>query len=241
MQSGFGGSGSRPKTVLVSDFVLSSDVTIVDRGYTARLERKIGSFPTFERKQRTIARVNDEIVATIIAALREAGLDAQPGSEEGLSLSDQALLIGGRLRPVPGAPANKDKLVMFGGGHVVADMTVSYFSAGGKKQLLSFTAEPKGAGKPPAGKQAAARNAAIAAALAEEKSAPEKLSGDVEGQARSIARAAAEKIIAFAKERGWMERPEGAEVQPGAESMSDERVKLPEPKPAQSPEKKPAA
>ena len=80
-QGAFGGAPARPKTIMVSDFVLSPDVAIVDRGYTARLERKVGSFPTFERKPRTIERVNDEIVASIIATLREAGLDAQPGNE----------------------------------------------------------------------------------------------------------------------------------------------------------------
>src|SRR5579864_5755284 len=76
---GFGGAPTKPKTVLVYDFVLSSEVAVVDRGYTARLERKVGPFPTFERKPRTVERVNDEIVAAIVARLREAGLDAQPG------------------------------------------------------------------------------------------------------------------------------------------------------------------
>ena len=42
--------------------------------------------------------MNDEIVATIVATLREAGLDAQPGSEEGLTLNDEAVVVNGRLR-----------------------------------------------------------------------------------------------------------------------------------------------
>ena len=83
---------------MVSDFVLASEVVALDRGYTARLERKIGSFPTYERKPRTLERVNDEIVASIVATLREAGLDAQPGSEEALTLNDDALVVSGRLR-----------------------------------------------------------------------------------------------------------------------------------------------
>ena len=235
----FGGAPGRPKTVLVSDFVLSSDLAVIDRGYTARLERKVGGFPTHERKPRTIARVNDEIVATIIATVREAGLDAQPGSEDALTLSDDVLLVGGRLRPSDPAAVAKNKPVGFGGGRggVIADMTVSYFSGGGKKQLLAFSADAKDAGKPPAGKQAAARNAAIAAVLTAEKAPPEKLSPDVEAQARRLGRAVGEKIVAFAKEQGWLEKPaEAGEAQP-------EVVKLPEPKPAQKPvaAKKPAA
>ena len=226
----FGGGQTRPKTVLVSDFVLSSDVEIVDRGYTARLERKTGSFPTFERKPRTIGRVNDEIVATIVATLREAGLDAQPGSEDALTLSDEALVINGRLRS-----SERAKQAGFGSGRggVIADMTVSYFTGGGKKQVLSFSADEKGASKPAAGKQAAARNAAIAAALTAQKSGAENLSPDVEAQARRLGRAAGEKIVAYAKERGWLAKLEGAEA-----PVEESRVKLPEPKPAQKPEKK---
>ena len=88
----------QPKSFVVSDFVFSSDVTAVDRGYTARLQRKIGAFPTHERKQRTIERVNDEMVAAIIATLDEAGLKAGPGREEGLTLNDDVVLVTGRLR-----------------------------------------------------------------------------------------------------------------------------------------------
>jgi hypothetical protein len=116
-------------------------------------------------------------------------------------------------------------------------MTLSYFSGGGKKPLLTFDADTKDAGKPPVGKPAAAHNAAIAAALKEAKAAPERLSLDVEAQARRLGRAAGVKIVAYAKEQGWLEKPEAAEAQPA------EQVKLPEPKPAQRQVavKKPAA
>lgn len=53
-------------------------------------------------------------------------------------------------------------------------------------------------------KLAAAQNAAIASALAEQKAAPEKLSPDTEGQARRIGLNAAEKILVYAKEQGWL-------------------------------------
>jgi hypothetical protein len=238
---GFGGAAGRPKTVLVSDFLLSSDLAVIDRGYTARLERKVGGFPTHERKPRTIARVNDEIVASIIATVREAGLDAQPGSEDALKLSDDVLLVDGRLRPSDPAAVAKNKPVVFGSGRVTAEMSVSAFSGRGKKQLLTFSADAKDAGKPLTGKPAAARNAAIAEALAAQKSPPEKLSADVEGQARRLGRAVGEKIVAYAKGQGWLEKPaEAGEAQQEAQA---EVLKLPEPKPAQKPvaAKKPAA
>lgn len=232
----FGDAPGRPKTILVSDFVLSSDVAVIDRGYTARLERKIGGFPTHERKPRTIERVNDEIVASIIATVREVGLDAQPGSEDALKLSDDVLIIGGRLRPSDLAAVAKNKPAIFGTGRVTADMTVSTFSGRGKKQLLTFSADAKDAGKPLTGKPAAARNAAIAEALAAQKSPPEKLSTDVETPARRIGRAVGEKIVAYAKGQGWLEKPaEAGEAQP--EAQAEERpVRMPPPRPGSKPD-----
>ncbi|MDO8876820.1 MAG: hypothetical protein Q8M24_06765 [Pseudolabrys sp.] len=216
-QSTLGGGGAksqRPKTVVVSDFVIAPEVLVLDRGFTTRLERKIGVFPTHERKQRTLERVNDEIVATIVATLREAGLDAQPGSEEGLSLSDSTLLVTGKLRPAD--PAAKKNEYGIGGGKagVIADMALSSFSGFGKRQLLAFSAEPAG-GKPAAGKQAAAANALIAEALVSNKAAPEKLSGEVEAAARKIGRGAGERIVAYGRTQGWFEG--GAEAAPVAE------------------------
>ena len=235
-QGAFGGAPARPKTIVVSDFVLSPDVTIVDRGYTARLERKTGSFPTFERQPLTIERVNDEIVASIIATLREVGLDAEPGNEDALTLSDQALLVSGRIRPSDLRVLAEGKPVVFGRSRVSADMTVSTFSGQGKKLLFTFVVDTQGAGKPPAGKQASARNAAIAEALAAQKSPPEKLSADVEAPARRLGRAAGEKIVAYAKERGWLTTPEGAEAQPG-ELPEQKTVRMPPARPEPAPQK----
>jgi hypothetical protein len=229
-----GDKAVRPKTVVVTDFVFSSDVVAIDRSFTARLERKIGAFPTFERKQRTNERVNDEIVASIVATLREAGLDAQPGAEDALSLKDDAVLVSGALRAADPA-AGKKNLVGFGSGRsgVVADMTISNFSGFGKKQLLSFAVDAPGGRKAGTAKTAAATNAAIGEALAAAKAAPEKLSPDVEAQARSFGRAAGERVVAFAREQGWV-TAESAEAPP-----AETPVKLPARKPQKKTEKKP--
>jgi hypothetical protein len=230
---GFGGGLPRPKTVVVTDFLISSDLEVLDRGYTSRLQHRGGGLATFERKPRTVARVNDEVVASIVATVREAGLEARPGSEDTLTLNDDALVVSGRLRPGEPGSAGKNKKIGFGVGHggVVADMTLSYFSSRGKQQLLTFSADAKGAGKPPTGKQAAARNAAIAEILTADKTAPEKLSPDVQVEARRIGRAAGDRIVAYAKEQGWL----------GKVAVGDEvQVQMPKPKPAPKPEKKPA-
>lgn len=241
--SGGGASSPRPKAVVVSDFVIAPDVQVLDRGFTTRLERKIGSFPTHERKQRTLERVNDEIVATLVATLREAGLDAQPGSEEGLSLSDSAMLVTGRLRPSDAAAKKNEAGIGGGKSGVFADMTLSSFSGFGKRQLLAFTAEA-GGGKLPAGKQAAAFNALVAEALAGNKAAPEKLSPDVEAAARRIGRGAGDKIVAYGRTQGWFSggAEEGAAV--GATApVVDEKPAKPQTvaRAAATPETKPAA
>jgi hypothetical protein len=228
--SGIGGlsadKAARPKTIVVTDFVFGTDVAAIDRSFTARLERKIGAFPTFERKQRTNERLNDEIVASIVATLREAGLEAQPGSEDGLSLKDDVVVVSGTLRAADPA-AGKKNLVGFGSGRggVIADMTVSTFSSFGKRQLLSFAIDAPSGRKAATGKTAAAFNAAIADSLVAAKAAPEKLSPDVEAQARSFGGATGDKVVAYARGQGWV-TAESAEPAPEA-------------KPAKPPARKP--
>ena len=236
-----GASSARPKSIVVSDFVIAPEVLVVDRGFTARLERKIGAFPTHERKPRTIERVNDEIVATIVATLRENGLEALPGSEEGLSLSDTTLLVTGKLRPSDAAAKKNEYGIGDGKSGVVADMALSTFGGFGKRQLLAFTAEPAG-GKLPSGKQAAAYNSLIAEALASNKAAPEKLSPDVEAAARRIGRGAADKIVAYGKTQGWFEGgAQGAPVAQVSPGIDDKPAKPQVVARAATPEAKPVA
>ena len=214
---------AKPKTILVSDFVFSSEVGGVDRGYTAKLDRKIGQFPTFERKQRTLERINDEIIATIVVTLREAGLEAQTGNEESLTLKDNALLVSGKLRA---ADANAKPLTVgfgTGRGGVVADMALSHLSSSGKRALISFTAEPskKPVVTPPA------RNTAIMAVVAAAGSPAERLSPDVETPARSLGRAIGEKVIAYARDSGWIEKP--AEPEPKKPQAKKKPAAAPKP------------
>ena len=173
----FGETATRPKTILVADFLTSPEVEAIDRGFSARMDRKGINYPILERKRRTLARVNDEIVASTVATLREAGLEAQPGSEDTLSLKDDAIVVSGQLRAAdPGAAKNNQ--VGFGSGRsgVIAEMTITSMSGGGKKQLLSFSAESgRRPGAPASGKLAASRNAAIASSLAAANAVAEKL------------------------------------------------------------------
>ncbi len=225
----FASASSRPKSVFVSDFAAAPEVTATDNGFNTRLERQGGNFPILERRQRTLARVNDEIVATIVADVRAAGFEAQPGNESTLSFGDDALVVAGRLRPPENTAATK---IGFGPGrgNVVADMTVTRISAARKEQAFTFAAEVQSGRKSPAGnaQSNAARNQAIAAILETEKALPERLSPDVDAQARSLGRAIAERIVAYAKEHDWLEKPAAA---PGTE----QNMRLPDSRPAEMP------
>jgi Domain of unknown function (DUF4410) len=239
LQTGLG-LQSRPNVVLISDFTIASEVVPIDRGYTARLERKVGAIPAHQRRQRTTERVNDEIVATIIASLREAGLDARNGSEDTLTLDQSALVMSGNLRPsVPVTEKNKNSIGFGAGrGHVVAAMSGSLFAAGGKREALTFNVEATAPKREPAvpPKVAAARNAAIASIIAASGDPTERLSPDVEAPARRLGRAIADRILAFAKEQGWLEpapsaAPRQAPAEPAPPPSSDQ---LPEENPDQS-------
>jgi len=246
------GATSHPKSAIVSDFVAASEITATDNGFNTRLESKGGNYPILERRQRTLARVNDEIVAAIVADLRAAGVDAQPGTETSLGYSDDALVVTGRLRPPERKPANQ---IGFGPGRggVVADMTVMRASGASRVPATTFSADVQSGRKLPAGnaQTTAARNSAIAAALAAENALPEKLSPEVEAQARGLGRAIAEKIVAYAKEQGWLEKPAAVSESEAAPAAAP-RAKPADAKPvaakpaaakpvAQKPAKKPAA
>ena len=107
-------------------------------------------------------------------------------------------------------------------------MTLSNISGGSRKPMTGFTVAAKDAGKLAGGKkEVAARDAAIAAVLAGENETV-KLSPDVEAQARRLGRAVGEKVVAYAKEQGWIAAPQPAEER-------EAQAKLPPEKPAQKP------
>ena len=191
-------SVAKPKTVIVTDFAISPDITVIDRGYTVRLSRKEkNDLPFHLRKERTLERVNDEIVATIVATVRAAGLDAAPGSADGVSLKDDAVIVSGRLRGGEG-PEKKGKSPGIGDGRsgVVADMPLERTGTFGKKQVAAFTAAPQGKAKVDA--------AAVEAALPPDSRNAGRLSPDVEAQVHAIGRGVGEKIVGFAREQGWL-------------------------------------
>jgi hypothetical protein len=231
-QTSVGGAPPRPKTVLVSDFVLSSDVVVIDRDLVARLESKLGNLPNDAAKAITAKRVNDEVVATIIVILHyEAGLNAQPGSDMETTPKDSTLVVTGQLHAADQGNRTQRNLVAFGsGGGVVADMTVSQVSEGTKKQLLAFTAQTQSgrqSGASITGPAAAARKAEITAVLTSKSSPEVNLSPNLEAQARGLGRAVADKIVAYAVQQGWVNKADLPEPPADAKPAEKKSKKLP--------------
>jgi hypothetical protein len=245
-----GGAAPKPKAFVVADFSASPEVEAIDRGFSVRMDRKDPNFPILERKRRTLSRVNDEIVATVVATMREAGLDAGPGSEDRISLKDETILINGDLHPASLADLAKNVKIGFGPGYggVAADMTVSSFSFGGKKRLLTFVAQAPRKHAAPNRKETAARDAAIDAALGAEGTAAVKLSPETQAQARGLGRAIGERLVAFAREQNWLSQGEAAAA-PADSGTSEMATPIPrhrpqaksKPEPADAAQPQPAA
>jgi hypothetical protein len=231
-QTSVGGAPARPKTVFVDNFVISPDVTVVDRDFTALLDRKLGNQTSDVVKALAAKRVSDEVVATIIVILHyEAGLNTQPGSDVEIGPKDGALVITGQLHAVDQGSRPQRNPVGFGvGGVAVADITVSQVSAGTKKQLVTFTAQAqreRQSGAVITGPAAAARKAEISAVLASKSSLDVNLSPNLEAQARGLGRAVADKIVAYAMQQGWVNKADLPEPSADVKPVEKKSKKLP--------------
>ena len=91
---------------MVTDFEATPEIDAIDRGFSARMDRNGTNYPILERKRRTLARVNVEIVASIVATLREAGLERSPAARRA-TLSDHSAVLSGRLRGGEGGNGKK--------------------------------------------------------------------------------------------------------------------------------------
>jgi len=223
-QTSAGGALSRPKTVLIYDFVFSPDVAVVDREFTARLEREIGNLSV--SNQLLAKRVNAEIVATIITILRdEAGLNARTGIEDDPAFKDTALIVTGQVQAADHGTRSQRTSVNFD-GDVVADIIISGVSEGTKSQLFTFTTRAqKGAAF--TGPAATTLSAAIKKVLAGESVPTQNLSPDIEKNARRLGRAVADKIIAYAMQQGWINKADLPERLVDPKPTKDGPQKLP--------------
>ena len=200
---------ARPEAVVVSDFDFSPDVVLLDRGFVAQLQRRMGKAPPEKIREELAARVSREIVSSMVATLREAGLPARAGGDETLIADQSALVVTGKVRSIDQGNRTQRNVVGLGVGksEVAADVVVAHLSPSGKKEVLTFAAEAESGVRPGAAVTApvtAARGVAAVAVAAGSGAASEKLSADVEAHARRLGQTAARRIIAYATEQGWL-------------------------------------
>ncbi|MBI4274629.1 MAG: hypothetical protein HY659_08015 [Rhizobiales bacterium] len=183
---------AKPTTVMVSQFDFAPEIVIADRNLVARVAQEMKGKPSAAIKAETAQRVSNVITETAIAALRDAGLKASPGSVD-IALGDEpTLIITGRVRGPEPAKNAKSKSTTFSGvkSPTVADVQLTHMSWAGRKNILNFTTEP------------GARSAPVRGGAAGGGS--EKLSPDVAALARRIGNDIASRVIAFAGQHGWV-------------------------------------
>jgi hypothetical protein len=203
-QTSIGDTPRRPKLVLVDDLAFSPGFTVGDRDLDARLEKRFGGEISPETiKSLGAKRVNDEMVATVIVLLRAAGLNAQPGDREENAPKGDTAVVAGQVHALDQGKGAPRKPAGFTASNVVADMTVSQISGGAEKQLLAFTAQAASGRRPDAAITGTIANTAIAAVIGAKSSPDVDLSPDMQGAARGLGRAIADKIVAYGAQQGW--------------------------------------
>lgn len=204
----FGGSLSKPQVILVGDFEIPPNAVALDGGMAARLKRSMKGASQDAMRAEIGRRVSGVIAETVVANLRAAGIEALPGSRQLAIEGQTTLVVGGRVRAIDEGNRMRRSVIGFGAGKskVIADVQVTHLSPGESKDVLSFTAEAESASKPGAVARAPI-GGAVAVAGAVTGLAAERLSADVEAQARRIGDAVSQRLIGFATEQGWVSKP----------------------------------
>ncbi|MEX0840792.1 MAG: DUF4410 domain-containing protein [Xanthobacteraceae bacterium] len=212
MSSMFVSGLARPEMIVVSDLEISPNVVLLDKGFAAQIQRRLGKLPPEQMREQLAARVNQEIVVSMVMTLTEDGFAAREGGKETTLTDKPVLLVSGKVRAIDQGNRTRRAVIGLGAGksEVAADIAVSHVSPSGKKEVLAFAAEAESGMRPGAAVTApvsAPRGAATVAAAAAGGAISEKLSADVEAHARRLGQAAARRIIAYAAEQGWTAQP----------------------------------
>jgi hypothetical protein len=179
----------KPTQILISDVEFAPEVNSLDPALAQRLRRSMRGQSDQAVRAEVAQRLSAAINNAVITGLREHNLSASPGNAELAVSGETTLVITGKVKP---ADAKPRRAVGFGPGKapLTADVQLVYLSGGlaGRKDLLTFTATaeaPRAArptGTPP----------------------PDNLSPDVEAHAQRLGQAIATRIVAFAREQGWI-------------------------------------
>jgi hypothetical protein len=210
-QPTLGAAATPPEAVVVGTIVVPPETVTLDRGLMARLRRRVTREATEQTKREVAQAVGAVVQQTILRRLNGAGLKASAGPADITLAQAPTLAIGGTVRTVDEGNRTRRNVIGFGAGRsqVSADIQVTEVAAGGRRPLLSFVADTRSGRRPgavvtgPLG--AAGAGVAVAAGTAVGSSVvSQRLSANVEALARKLGDAAADRILAFAAEQGWI-------------------------------------
>ncbi len=191
-----GGPIERPSKVFVSAFEPASGAQMVDPVLGVQLKRRMRGLTDQAVAIETGQRVSAAFFAQFVAALRSAGLPAEPGSADNMLANTNAVVVEGAIRSLGEDELRQRRQSGFGAGRIriVAEAKLVYRADIQSKPLITFTAEDQASARAPAPTRAAPPPAG----------APEQLSPDVEAHVRRVAQAAADRIIDYARQQNWI-------------------------------------
>lgn len=194
----------RPSKVFVSAFDPAPGSQMSDPVLGAQLKRRMSGLTDQAVAIETGQRVSAVFFSQLVAALRSAGLPAEPGSADNMRANTNAVIVEGAIRSLNEDDLRQRRQSGFGAGRVriVAEGKLLYRADIEQKPLTSFTAEDQSAPRAPA------RAAAPAAG------APEQLSPEVDAHVRRVAQAAADRIVEYARQQNWIKAPPAAPAVP---------------------------
>lgn len=184
----------KPTKVFVAPLDTAPDLPPVDPALAARLRRDLPGLTDDAAQIEALRRFDIAVVEALVSTLRAGGMEAAPGGGERLMASDVGLMISGKLRADAGAdPSGRARRA--GAPRVAADFTLIYYAnTQVSRPVLSFATEAQ-----PVGAPSPARPPAGAGGT--------RLSPEVDASARQIGRAAGERVLGFAAEKGWIKAP----------------------------------
>ncbi|NWG23282.1 MAG: hypothetical protein HXY30_02510 [Pseudorhodoplanes sp.] len=185
----------KPTKFFVSEYDVAADLPVLDPALAANLKRQLPGLTDDAAQIEISRRVSAAIAEATVAALRQSGIQAAQGGGEILRANEIGLMVSGKIvnsaegaaqRRPPGAPV------------VAAQTTLTYYVDPNSRIVDTFTTDSDlGRATAPA------RRPATAGA----PGGTQRLSPDIDAKARGLGRAIAERIVAFAAEKGWIKAP----------------------------------
>ena len=191
-----GGPIERPSKFFVSAFEPAPGAQMIDPALGVQLKRRMSGLTDQAVAIETGQRVSAAFFAQFVAALRSAGLPAEPGSADNMLANTNAVVVEGEIRSLGEDELRQRRQSGFGAGRIriVAEAKLVYRADIQSKPLITFTAEDQASARPPAPARVAPPPAG----------APEQLSPDVEAHVRRVAQAAADRITDYARQQNWI-------------------------------------